>query len=301
MISMRIPDVLVKAAAWPLRPQFRHRLESLLVTLALVLFGVHLGLFACNRVWSLGWESELFNSALQAMYTPFSVILIAEVYLLVYYLPTSFARSLGKQLEIVALIEIRSVFKSLDQISQWPWNADFFPHLIAAVALGGILVLFYALLPRRLARIEELQLKEFVRIKTLIAGLLTVLLLLISLYAFVAWGLDLVLHPSHLHSDPNAIFYNTFFTVLILVDVLLLVVSFRYLDDFGLILRNSGFIVATILLRQALGSEPWHGLAYDVTAGLLAVLMVLTQRGLNARRHVLSSEDTPAERPQTQP
>lgn len=37
------------------------------------------------------------------------------------------------------------VFKSLDQISQWPWNADFFPHLIAAVALGGILVLFYAL------------------------------------------------------------------------------------------------------------------------------------------------------------
>lgn len=37
------------------------------------------------------------------------------------------------------------VFKSLDQISQWPWNADLFPHLIAAVALGGILVLFYAL------------------------------------------------------------------------------------------------------------------------------------------------------------
>lgn len=153
---------------------------------------------------------------------------------------------LGKQIEIVALIEIRSVFKSLDQISEWPWDADFFPHLIA--------------------------------------GLLTVLLLLISVYAFAAWGLDLVLHPSHLHSDPNAIFYNTFFTVLILVDVLLLVVSFRYLDDFGLILRNSGFIIATILLRQALGSEPWHGLAYDVTAGVLAVLMVLTQRGLNARR-----------------
>lgn len=37
------------------------------------------------------------------------------------------------------------VFKSLGQISRWPWNADFFPHLIAAVALGGILVLFYAL------------------------------------------------------------------------------------------------------------------------------------------------------------
>jgi hypothetical protein len=253
------------------------------VTLALILFAVHLGLFAANRIWDLGLESSLFNSALQALYTPFSVILIAEVYLLVYYLPTSFARSLGKQIEIVALIEIRSVFKSLDEMSKWPWDATFFPHLLAAVALGGILVLFYSLLPRRLARIEEVELNQFVRIKTLIAGLLSMLLLVISLYAFAAWGLDLVLHPSHLHSDPNSIFYNTFFTVLILVDVLLLVVSFRYLDDFGLILRNSGFIVSTILLRQALGSEPWHGLAYDITAGLLAVLMILTQRGLNVR------------------
>lgn len=289
MARLSVPDSIVHAAKWPLQPAFRHRLEGLLVSLALVLFCVHLGLFACNRVWELGWESDLFNSALQAMYTPFSVILIAEVYLLVYYLPTSFARSLGKQIEIVALIEIRSVFKSLDQISVWPWDADFFPHLIAAVTLGGILVLFYALLPRRLARIEEVQLNEFVRIKTMIAGLLAILLLLISGYAFAAWGLDLVLHPSHLHSDPNAIFYNTFFTVLILVDVLLLVVSFRYLDDFGLVLRNSGFIVSTILLRQALGSEPWHGLAYEVTAGVLAVLMVLTQRGLNARRQSLAA------------
>lgn len=59
MNALRIPDVLVKAAAWPLQPKFRHRLEGVLVTLALVLFGVHLGLFACNRIWSLGWESEL--------------------------------------------------------------------------------------------------------------------------------------------------------------------------------------------------------------------------------------------------
>lgn len=283
MPRLSIPDSFIQRAAWFLAPQVRRRLEGGLVTLALILFAVHLGLFAANRIWDLGLESSLFNSALQALYTPFSVILIAEVYLLVYYLPTSFARSLGKQIEIVALIEIRSVFKSLDEMSKWPWDATFFPHLLAAVALGGILVLFYSLLPRRLARIEEVELNQFVRIKTLIAGLLSMLLLVISLYAFAAWGLDLVLHPSHLHSDPNSIFYNTFFTVLILVDVLLLVVSFRYLDDFGLILRNSGFIVSTILLRQALGSEPWHGLAYDITAGLLAVLMILTQRGLNVR------------------
>ena len=62
--------------------------------------------------------------------------------------------------------------------------------------------------------------------------------------------------------------------------MLLLVVSFRYLDDFGMVLRNSGFVVATILLRGALGIEPWHALAYETTAVFLAVAMLLLERGL---------------------
>jgi hypothetical protein len=32
-----------------------------------------------------------------------------------------------------------------------------------------------------------------------------------------------------------------------------------------------------------LGIEPWHALAYETTAALLAVGMLLLQRGLNAR------------------
>ena len=44
MNAFRLPDVIVKAAAWPLHPKFLHRLDRVLVTLALVIFGVHLGL-----------------------------------------------------------------------------------------------------------------------------------------------------------------------------------------------------------------------------------------------------------------
>ena len=179
--------------------------------------------------------------------------MIAEVYLLVYYLPTSFARSLGKQIEIVALIEIRSVFKDLDNTSNWPWEAAFFPHLLSAMVLGGALVWFYHLLPRRVARIEEQELARFVDFKTALAGLLSVALVGLSVYSLGAWVMEIATTPDHLHSDLNSIFYNEFFTALILVDVLLLVVSFRYSDDFGLVLRNSGFVVATILLRRALG------------------------------------------------
>ena len=266
-----------------LKPSVRRRVEHSLVTLALVMFCVHLGLYGLGQLGALNLPASLFSNPLQSLYTPFSIILIAEVYLLVYYLPTSFARSLGKQIEIVALIEIRSVFKDLDTTSNWPWEAAFFPHVLSAMVLGGVLVWFYHLLPRRVARIEEQDLARFVDFKTALAGLLSLAFVGLSVYSLGAWLVEIVTMPDHLHSDLNSIFYNEFFTALILVDVLLLVVSFRYSDDFGLVLRNSGFVVATILLRRALGIEPWHALAYECTAAGLAVVMVLLQRGLLLR------------------
>ncbi len=278
-----IRTLLFDVAQSALNPKVRRKVEGSLVTTALVLFALHLALYGAQAVWDLGLPDSLFAHPLQTLYTPFSVILIAEVYLLVYYLPTSFARSLGKQVEIVALIEIRSVFKDLDATSSWPWEAAFFPHMLSALVLGGMLVLFYHLLPRRKARIEESELKQFVRFKTSLAGLLAVILVGLSAYSLGGWVWEIVTTPNHLHSDLNDVFYNEFFTALILVDVLLLVVSFRYLDDFGMVLRNSGFVVATILLRRALGIEPWHALAYEATAVCLAVGMLLLERGLNAR------------------
>lgn len=278
-----LQNLLFNLAQRTLNPEVRRRVEGTLVTTALVLFGLHLALYGLHALWSLGLPDSLFAHPLQTLYTPFSVILIAEVYLLVYYLPTSFARSLGKQVEIVALIEIRSVFKDLDATSSWPWEATFFPHMLSALVLGGMLVLFYHLLPRRKARIEESELKQFVRFKTALAGLLAVAFVVLSVYSLGTWLWEIVTTPDHLHSDLNHVFYNEFFTALILVDVLLLVVSFRYLDDFGMVMRNSGFIVATILLRRALGIEPWHALAYEITAAALAVGMLLLERGLNAR------------------
>jgi hypothetical protein len=109
------------------------------------MFILHLALYGLGTLFGWNLPPARFSHPLAALYTPFSIILIAEVYPLIYYLPTSFARSLGKQVEIVALIEIRSVFKDLDTTSNWPWEAVFFPHLLSALVLGGMLVLFYHL------------------------------------------------------------------------------------------------------------------------------------------------------------
>ena len=281
---MQRPTPFHSFAEHALNPAMRQMIERFLVTCALVLFLLHLALYAGNEVFIWNLPESLFGHPLATLYTPFSVILIAEVYLLIYYLPTSFARSLGKQIEIVALIEIRSVFKSLEDTSTWPWEAAFFPHMLSAVALGGLLALFYHLLPRRVARLEETELKKFVRFKMGMAGLLTLFFIGLSLYSIGNWIWEWVTYPEALHSDLNSVFYNEFFTALILVDVLLLVVSFKYLDDFGFVLRNSGFVVSTILLRRALGIEAWYAFSYEMTAILLAVIMLLLQRGLNSRK-----------------
>ena len=67
-------------------------------------------------------STELLNNPISAIYTPFSFILIYEVYLLIYYLPKSFTTYITKQYEIITLIIIRKLFKdlsSLELTSNW--------------------------------------------------------------------------------------------------------------------------------------------------------------------------------------
>jgi hypothetical protein len=47
---------------------------------------------------------------------PFSFILIYEVFLLVFYLPSSTSKYIGKQYEIITLIVIRRLFKDIGHI-----------------------------------------------------------------------------------------------------------------------------------------------------------------------------------------
>ena len=259
----------------------------------MVLFLLHCILFAMHEA---GWlpfrmPESLFGHPLHILYTPFSAILVAEVYLLVFHLPSSFARSMGKQLEIVSLIEIRSVFRDLSVLQEagsgevtMPWHDPFFPHIVGAVLLGAALVGFYRILPRRKARMEEVELARFIRFKRHLAALLCVVLAVLAAWSFGHWVTDLAQYAGGGDAkpiDPNSIFYGDFFTALIFVDVVLLVTSLRYLSSYGLILRNSGFVVATIILRLSFSMEGWAAVAHEILAAVLALLLLLLQVGLN--------------------
>jgi hypothetical protein len=100
----------------------KDRSERVILWIALASFIVHLiiiGLIHFNII-SVSEPSNLLKSPIAAIYTPFSFILVYEVYLLIYYLPKSTSTYISKQYEIIALIIIRRLFKDLSDLSLSP-------------------------------------------------------------------------------------------------------------------------------------------------------------------------------------
>ena len=108
---------------------------------------------------------------------------------------------------------------------------------------------------------------RFIKIKKLMALALVPILLALSIYSFSTWLLG-TLSPSSsadvAFQNLNNVFFEQFFTVLIIVDVFLLLFSFFHTDEFHKVIRNSGFIISTILIR----------LSFSVTGLMNTVLII---------------------------
>jgi len=63
-------------------------------------------------------------------------------------------------------------------------------------------------------------------------------------------------------------FFESFYTVLVFADVMVVLMSLRYSSDYHVVFRNTGLAVATVLLRVALSAPPF----YNAGLGLAAVL-----------------------------
>jgi hypothetical protein len=101
-----------------------------------------------------------------------------------------------------------------------------------------------------------------------------VILLLLSIGALYQWSNDMItaLKIDKNYPDPNTVFYTDFFTIMIFVDVMLLLISFIYHFSFFTIFRNASFIITTILIRMSLTIEkPMNHLI--VLAGFLFAIV----------------------------
>ena len=243
----------------------RLKTEKIILKVALVSFFIHLALIYLMKLEFINFSSnsELLQNPISAIYTPFSFILIYEVYLLIYYLPKSFTTYITKQYEIITLIIIRKLFKDLSALElteNWfevKGDLQFTYDLVASIILFYLIFLFQK--QGKIKSIKKVTIKpsieKFVNKKKLIAVVLVPLFFFMALYTFMDWsaGISLISNDLLTFQSVNNLFFDKFFTVLILVDVILLLLSFFYTDQFHKIIRNSGFVISTILIRMSFG------------------------------------------------
>jgi hypothetical protein len=113
--------------------------------------------------------------------------------------------------------------------------------------------------------------EKFVGKKKLIAVILVPLFFVMALYTLIDWSAGIYgvsVNKLPTFESINNLFFDQFFTVLILVDVVLLLISFFYTDKFHKIIRNSGFVISTILIRMSFVSS-------GLTSTILIVVAVL--------------------------
>lgn len=264
-----------------LSENLKKKIEKGIIFLSISSFLLHLIFIILNKsqIIQIDELSKLFEHPIAAIYTPFSFILIYEVYLLVYYLPKSTSIYIGKQYEIILLIVIRRIFKDISNLeftNNWfnvKYNLIFIYDLAAVIALFYLIFKFYQLTDENSIKSRKKdgeisgELKKFIKTKEYIAALLVPIVFILSLYSLGHWllgsfsSIDKLVYE---FNDLNKIFFDDFFTLLILVDVFLLLFSFLHSDKFSKVIRNSGFIISTIMIKLSFG-----------TVGILNIALIL--------------------------
>jgi hypothetical protein len=249
------------------------RVEKYILYLASVGFVIHLSLIFLNNYNLVDLSiinSNLLSNPISALYTPFSFILVYEAFLLIYYIPRSFTTAVGKQYEIISLIVIRKIFGDIPLIDlneNWIENSD---NLQLIYDLLGILIIFFLIYLFRKTKdnlpvksVSE-KLDRFIASKKLVSVILLPILVVICLISLFSWYNGVFITNSF-DENLNYLFFNEFFTLLILVDVFILLLSFQYTERYSQLIRNTGFIISTILLR----------LSFAVS-GLTSILLIIS-------------------------
>ncbi len=255
-------------------------LRRMAINFAIVGFLLHL---LCCVLYDLKFiESDdlksLFDSYLDALYTPFSIILAYEVYELIRAIPESFSNSIGKQFEVVTLLVVRDIFKNLadlggsDNISIDADVAFIAMEAVAFIVLFGTALYFrFQTSDSKLLPEEDVSIQAFVQQKKMLACGLVFVYVLVALYSFTNWSLGIIDGETGLS---RTVFFSDFFTWLIVSDIIILLVSYKHITDFPQLARNTGFILSTVVIRVGIGIPGYTGAVLFILSAALATCVL---------------------------
>ena len=248
-------------------PDNQKKISSLMILIFLSV----LGLIQLNRMDFLPvfMRNRISLNHINAIDFAFNLLLIKEIFDMILFLPRSISSAQRKQLQILSLILLRFAFKELsfmgDPITVTTDPESIKPILeIMAAGASGLLVFmmvhFFYKLENKPMLVDLEQRNCFIAEKKTIALVLTGAFLLIGIYNFKEILLNRNLESS----------LEIFFTIFIFADILTVLIAMRYSQLFLSLFRNSGFALATVIVRISITAPPYYRELLAIFAALFS-------------------------------
>ncbi len=209
----------------------------------------------------------------------FTVLLLSEIFDLVFILTHSVADSVGKQFEIVSLILLRNSFKELGHLPlsiNWDKDTLFALLPLLADAFGAVVIFLITVLFYRVQRHIQITKNEeekgdFNRQKKLIASTLLLIFIALGIYILFYW----------ITKGEMLNLFNFYYTTLIFSDILILIISLRYSNLYIHLFRYSSFALATVIIRISLSAPKYFNVLLSIAAGLFVLIVSNIYNKLN--------------------
>jgi len=255
------------------------------IIIALLAFILNLAFIFLNN--TLGFENSIIARAgtnyFSAIFTPFSIILFYEVFLLVIAIPNSITRSLAKQYEVLSLIIVLRVFKDVSELQNFTdinSNAEVLRNILldmgASFLLFSLITIFYFTLRQR-AKSRKIPNDDrkalFIKIKKLVTVFLSIVVTGVFINFSFIWIDNLIDNNEEGFFAIQERFFEALFTILIFIDILVVLLSYAFTKDFAVIFRNASFIISIILIRFAITADRPYDLLLAVVALCFGILI----------------------------
>ena len=221
-----------------------------------------------------------------------TVLLVFEIVEMLRALPRSVAASVARHLQLFALVLLRDAFSELSTFQE-PISVTFDDvhalGIMGSDAVGAVLLFLGATVFSRMQGHKPIS-KDTARIGDFVRAKRAIALALVGILAFLCvrditslfWG------------EAEHRLFDTFFTALIFVDVLLAVISLAFTEIPAVVFRNFGFALAAILLRLAIASPEFLRPALGVAGALTAIGVTLAYNLACKRDDAVESEHAAA-------
>jgi len=213
-----------------------------------------------------------FENPFYSIELSFTMLLITEIISMLFVLPKSVAKSVTKQFELLSLIFLRHGFEQFSHIHSFRWIEmidpvkHMFAYGFASLLIYFIIGIVYKKQKHIIICHTEKQQRNFVRFKRAIS-----VMLLIAFLFIVFSDLQELFYTGTFNTS-----FHIFFTVLIFSDILILLITTRYILSYRAMYRYSAFILATIFIRLALTASPYYDMIIGISASIYLLLLVLT-------------------------